>query len=90
MRTELITVEQIEDGGPGTLRPRMTMFVAHGADGHTWLLKRTTAEAAARDGLAYFLKTRVQHEGRWYISDEHGKPFADARGERFVTEQVSP
>lgn len=76
----LINVEQIEVGGPGTLRPRETVFVAHGPDGHTWLLTRTTAAAAARDGHTYFMSTRVLHKGRWYIADEHGKPLCDANG----------
>ena len=45
------------------------MYVADGPDGHTWLLKRTTEEAALRDGLAYFLATReLDANGRWVIS----------------------
>lgn len=48
---------------------------------------RTTEDAARRDGLAYFLATRVLHNGRWYIADEHGRPFCDGSGIRFVEEQ---
>lgn len=45
------------------------MFVAHGPDGHMWLLKRFTREAAANDGLAYFLSTRaLGADGRWVVA----------------------
>lgn len=63
-----ITAEQIEVTNPIT-RERTTMYVAHGPDGHTWLLKRLTEEAALRDGIAYFLKTReLDAIGRWVLS----------------------
>lgn len=45
---------------------RVKFYVAHGPDGHVWLLKRSTKEAALRDGLAYFLETRERDaSGRW-------------------------
>ena len=44
------------------------MFVAHGPDGHAWLLKRMTEDAAIRDGLAYFLATRALVGGRWVVT----------------------
>ena len=45
------------------------MYVAHGPDGHVWLIKRTTREAALRDGEAYFLATRIKGEdGRWVLN----------------------
>ncbi len=81
-----ITVEPIEVVDPFT-RGRTAMFVAHGPGGHTWLLERMTAESARADGLAYFLSTRVLHNGRWYLSDEHGKPFADENGNRFTAQE---
>lgn len=64
----MITVQRVESGGPGTLRPRETLFVAHGQDGHVWMLARLSPEAAARDGLAYFLATRTLCDGRWVLS----------------------
>jgi hypothetical protein len=57
----LITVQQVDS-------PRETIFVAHGPDGHSWLLKRLTRVAAEKDGLAYFLATRVLRDGRWVLS----------------------
>lgn len=66
MSAPVITVQQVEDGA--ALRPRETIFVAHGPDGHGWLLKRLTPEAAARDGLAYFLATRVLRDGHWVLA----------------------
>lgn len=45
---------------------RITLYFAHGPDGHTHLVKRLTREAALRDGLAYFLETReLDASGRW-------------------------
>ena len=58
-------------------------FTANGPDGHTYMLKRKTEDAARRDGLAYFLRTRVEHNGRWYIKGEDGKPFCDSSGKPF-------
>ncbi len=44
------------------------MFVAHGPDGHMWLLKRFTRKDAIRDGEEYFLATRVRgSDGRWVL-----------------------
>jgi len=49
---------------------RIPMYVADGPDGHVWLLKRTTEDAALRDGLAYFLATReLDGSGRWVLRD---------------------
>lgn len=49
---------------------RITVWFAHGPDGHTYLLKRLTEEAALRDGLTYFLETRTFDTtiGRWVCS----------------------
>lgn len=44
-----------------------TMHMAHGPDGHTHLLARRTAESALRDGLDYFLDSRVYVDGKWVI-----------------------
>lgn len=63
-----MTIEPIEVVDPLT-RARTPMFVAHGPDGHVWLLKRLTREAALRDGLAYFLETcELDASGRWVLS----------------------
>lgn len=64
----VITVEPIEVVDAFT-RARTPMYVAHGPDGHTWMLKRFTKEAALHDGLAYFLETReLDASGRWVLS----------------------
>lgn len=65
-----ITVAEITDRGiPGVRQGLGTLYVAHGPDGHTWLLKRGTEAAAHRDGLAYFLATReLDAAGRWVLS----------------------
>ena len=64
-----ITVEPILVVDPLT-RDRMPMYVAHGLDGHRWLLKRLTEEAALRDGLAYFLSYyELDACGRWALRD---------------------
>jgi hypothetical protein len=45
------------------------MYVADGPDGHVWLLKRLTEDAALRDGLAYFLAYyELDASGRWVLS----------------------
>jgi hypothetical protein len=47
---------------------RTPMFVCHGPDGHEWLLKRLSAEAAMADGVAYFMATRtIDASGRWVL-----------------------
>jgi hypothetical protein len=50
------------------------LFVANGPDNHMSLLARGTREAAAADGLEYFLATRVLRGGRWVLVkiDEDG------------------
>ena len=71
-----ITVEPIEVTNPIT-RERTPMYVAHGPDGHTWMLKRLTKESALRDGLAYFLETReLDAGGRWVLSGPERYPTA--------------
>lgn len=62
----MITIQMIDERP--TFGQRATMYVAHGPDGHTWLLKRTTSDAALRDGLAYFLATRTLVSGKWVLS----------------------
>lgn len=60
-----VTVEPIVVRDPLT-GSRTPMFVCHGPDGHKWLLKRLSAEAAMADGLAYFMATRtIDASGRW-------------------------
>lgn len=55
-------------------KTRTLMWVAHGPDGHDWLLKRLTKEAAERDGLAYFLETReIGPDGHWRIGRSSGR-----------------
>lgn len=60
-----ITVQQIMNRP--AFGPHETMYVAHGPDGHEWMLKRMTESAAAADGLAYFLATRKLIDGRWVL-----------------------
>lgn len=50
-------------------------YVAHGPDGHRWLLWRTTEAAALADGRAYFLATRVHDGTKWVIPGD--PPSAD-------------
>ncbi len=65
---ELVTVELVTSLNPLT-RIRATLWVAHGPDGHHWLLARTTQRDAMQDGLAYFLATRsLDASGRWVIA----------------------
>ncbi len=42
-------------------------YVANGPDGHLDLLMRLTCEAAIRDGLEYFERTREYKAGRWVL-----------------------
>lgn len=52
------------------------MFIAHGPDGHRWLIKRLTREAAAADGLAYFLAGYCRDDrGRWCVANPDGTPY---------------
>jgi len=51
-------------------------YVAHGPDGHRWLLKRGTAEAAKAAGLAYFLSHYCRDDrGRWVVANIDGTPY---------------
>ncbi len=66
-KTPVITTELIDVVNPFT-RARTPMYVAHGPDGHVWLLKMLTEEAALRAGLSYFLETRrLDTNGRWVL-----------------------
>lgn len=57
----IITVQNVSSG-------REPTFVAHGPDGHRWLIARGSEEAALRDGTEYFLATRVLNsDGIWVL-----------------------
>lgn len=63
--TPTMTARRIQDTS-GWNPSGLTLYVADGPDGHTWLLKRTTEADALRDGLAYFMATRkLDASGRW-------------------------
>lgn len=62
----MITVRQVVERQPHETEGRI-LFIADGPDGHEALLARTTPEAAAADGLAYFKATRVEIDGKWTI-----------------------
>ena len=66
MPEPVITTEQIEIADPLT-GARSIEFVAHGPEGHRWLLKRMTPASAQRDGLAYFTRTRALRNGKWEL-----------------------
>lgn len=65
--TPTITARAVEARDPLS-GARHQWFVADGPDGHAWLLKRTTEEAALVDGLAYFLATRTWDNCKWVLS----------------------
>lgn len=47
---------------------KRTMYFAHGPGQHRYLLAANTAEYAAEQGLAYFLRTRAQDaNGEWVL-----------------------